>query len=60
MDWWNDLVHWLAQPASNGTLVIVLLVLGSMMSSASKTIVAKMGYLGSVLEAIANHKPWPW
>lgn len=60
MDWWNDVIHWLEQPVSNGTSVVALVILITTMNSISKTIVAKLSYLGSVLEAIANNKPWPW
>jgi hypothetical protein len=63
MDWWSEITHWLEKPVSNGTVLGATVIVVFMLSSIMRAFEAQKGqlsYLGSVLEAIANRKPWPW
>jgi hypothetical protein len=64
MDWLNGvangLFNWFDRPASNGTVLIAVLFMITALNQNRKHLDGRLGYLGSVLEAIANHKPWPW
>jgi hypothetical protein len=60
MDWWSQLTQWLDKPASNATVLVVALLLGGSVRKISSSIERRLAYMGSVLEAIANKKPWPY
>ncbi len=60
MEWLNRLADWYDKPASNGTVLIAVVLLITTLQSNTKHLDGRLSYLGSVLEAIANHKPWPW
>lgn len=59
MAWWNDLSQWLDKPASNATVIVVAMLLGLKITKTTDLFNGRLSYLGSVLESIANGKPWP-
>jgi hypothetical protein len=60
MEWWGELTQWLDKPASNATVLVVALLFRGSVRKISSAIDGRLAYLGSVLEAIANKKPWPF